>query len=300
MAGPRIGVALGSGGARGWCHIGVLRALAEMDIRPDVIAGCSMGAVVGAAHAAGRMDALEEWTRAMTRAALVRLMDVRLSSGGLVEGGQIREVLQELGLPERIEDLECPFIAVATDMETGREVWLKEGDLCDAVRASAALPGVISPFLVGEHWLMDGGLTNPVPVSACRAMGADLVIAVNPNAKRFGRLWQAEAPSPPAWMGLADALPEGMRRQLISLMPEPDEGPRPPSYLEVVSVAIDVMTEQIRRTRLAAETPDVVLNARLNDVSVMDLHRAEEAIEEGRRMVARQADDLREAVDAAT
>ncbi|MCO8144941.1 patatin-like phospholipase family protein [Rhodovulum tesquicola] len=291
MVRGRIGVALGSGGARGWCHIGVLRGLDALGLSPDVVAGCSMGALVGAAYAAGRLDALEEWTRSMTRARLVGLLDVSLVSGGLVEGRQIARVLKDLGLPERIEDLDRPFAAIATDMETGREIWLTKGDLGAAVRASAALPGVISPCHHEGRWLLDGGLTNPVPVSAARALGADIIIAVNPNGKRFGQLWQAAPPEGGPLSAIAEALPDTMRKQLSWLMLD-EPGPRPPNYLDVVSTAIDVMTEQIRRSRLAGEPPHVLLSAHLAHVSVLDLHRAPEAIEEGRRLVERHAEQL--------
>ncbi|MBK1635678.1 patatin-like phospholipase family protein [Rhodovulum adriaticum] len=299
MARPRIGLVLGSGGARGWCHIGVLRGLEGLGLRPDVIAGCSMGAVVGAAYAAGRLDALEDWTREMTRARLVRLLDVRLSSGGLVEGRHITEVLAELGLPDSFDALDMPFVAVATDLETGREIWLQSGDLGAAVRASAALPGIISPYRHQGRWLLDGGLTNPVPVSAARALGADIIIAANPNAKRHGRLWRAPDPEPAIWQGLADALPDAVQDQLSALLPTPEDGPRAPNYLEVVSIAIDVMTEQIRRSRLAGEPPHVLLNADLGEMSVLDLHRAPVAIDEGRRMVERQAEHLRDLIEGA-
>src|SRR6056297_4008211 len=127
----KLGLALGSGGARGWCHIGALLELDEMDLRPDVVAGCSMGALVGAAYTGGCLDALDEWARGLTRQSVMRLLDIRLSGGGLVQGAAITQVLGEIGVPERIEDLERPFLAVATDMESGREVWLQEGSVAE-------------------------------------------------------------------------------------------------------------------------------------------------------------------------
>ncbi|WP_212524598.1 patatin-like phospholipase family protein [Actibacterium sp. MT2.3-13A] len=278
-----VGLALGSGGARGWCHIGVLRALEEIGVRPDVIAGCSMGALVGAAYAGGKLDALEKWVRSLTPARVVGLIDIRPGSGGIVAGSEIVAMLKKFGLPERIEDLDIPFAAVATDMETGREVWLREGKLADAVRASVALPGVISPHRLDGRWLLDGGLTNPVPVSVARAMGAEVIIAVNPNANLHGRIWQRPAP---AWEKLLRDLPEGLAK---ALLPEPKDD-SPPGYADVVATAIDVMTEQIRRARLAGEPPHVLLNAELSDITVLELHRGEEAIAEGRRIVRAQKD----------
>lgn len=279
----KIGLALGSGGARGWCHIGVLRALEDMGIRPDMIAGCSMGALVGAAYAGGRLDALEDWVSTLTPARFVRLLDIRPGSGGLIAGGQILSLIRELGLPEHIEDLPMPFAAVATEMETGGEIWLREGPLNAAVRASVSMPGVISPYRVQGKWLLDGGLTNPVPVSLARAMGADVIVAVNPNAKLHGRLWQR---TPSSWQTMLKDLPEGV----AALLPQAADGDSPPSYAEVISVSIDAMTEQIRRARLAGEPPHVLLNADLSALSVMELHRGAEAMAEGRRIVQAQAD----------
>ncbi|MYM54109.1 patatin-like phospholipase family protein [Thalassovita mangrovi] len=278
-----VGMALGSGGARGWCHIGVLRELEKIGVKPGVVAGCSMGSLVGAAYAGGKLDALEEWLTALTPARFVGLIDIRPGSGGIVAGTEIVSLIQNLGLPERIEDLEIPFAAVATDMETGREVWLREGNLSDAVRASVALPGVISPYRVNGHWMLDGGLTNPVPVSTARAMGAEMTIAVNPNAKLRGKMWNR--PARALEHQLKD-LPDWLSN---ALMPAEDKN-APPGYTEVVSTAIDVMTEQIRRARLAGEPPHVLLNADLSHITVLEFHRGAEAIAEGRRIVAAQKD----------
>lgn len=146
MSAPRVGLALGSGGgARGWCHIGVLRALDELGVRPSMVAGCSMGSLVGVAWAADRLDALEDWVRSLTPPGrFLGLIDIRPLSGGLVEAGEIEVLLRDLGIPDRIEDLPCPFAAVATDMETGREVWLRDGPTYASVRASVGIPGVMS------------------------------------------------------------------------------------------------------------------------------------------------------------
>ncbi len=291
----KIGLALGSGGARGWCHIGVLRELQAMGIRPDVVAGTSMGALVGAAWAGGRLDALEEWVLALTPARFMRLMDVSLGSGGLVEARGIETLLADLGTPERIEDLPVPFAAVATDMETGREIWLREGPTGAAVRASAGIPGVMSPRQVEGMWLLDGGLTNPVPVSTARALGADIIIAVNPNEKPFGRHWHPPAPRPTATARVAQLLPEALT-QALGFDPDETAGPQNPNYFDVLAAAIDVMETQIRRARLAGEPPHVLLNAVFQDLTVLELHRGAEAIAEGRRIVRTHASQIREVI----
>ena len=303
MAKPVIGLALGSGGARGWCHIGVIRALAELGIHPDVVAGCSMGALVGAAYAGGQLDALETWARDLTRRKFLTLIDVDLTSGGLVEGKAIAQLFAELGLPEKLEDLDIPFWAVASNLHTGREVWLKSGSLALAVRASASIPGVFSPMQIDGNWLVDGGITNPVPVSLVRALGADLVIAVNPDAHRVGINWKPEPESDRriSVRGVAQQISSRLpaRLQGLSNLIAPS-GQRNPSYVSVVMAAIEVMTEEIRRSRLAGDPPHVLLNARLNDLKVLELYRAAEAIEDGFRMVRQQKDVLLATVSGAS
>lgn len=291
MAKPVIGLALGSGGARGWCHIGVLRELADMGIEAQVVAGSSMGALVGAAHAAGRLDALEDWARGLTLRSMLALIDMRIGGGGLVRGEGILTMLRGLDLPERIEALPLPFIATATDLRRGREVWLRSGDLVQSVRASVSIPGLFRPQWLDDRWLVDGGVLNPVPVSAARALGADAVIAVNPNAAMDGAYWEP-GDDLPGFPDLSSLLPEKLRTlwtdEADDDLPEHTE----PSYVALVNATIDIMSDQIRRSRLAGEPPQVLLNARLGRVSVVDFHRAEECIDEGRRMVRVQADHL--------
>lgn len=290
---PRIGLALGSGGARGWCHIGVLRGLEKMEIWPDAIAGCSMGALVGAAYAAGRLDELEDWACSQTRRSIMGLIDVRLTGGGVVGGVEIFSMLKSIGLPERIEELPIPFVAVAADIQTGREVWLRDGPLAKSIRASVAIPGVFSPERVDDRWLIDGGVVNPIPVSAARALDTDVVIAVNPDARMNGGFWKPGMTRPglPTLSDLLPDLPESLR----SLWPgQPQaEIANPPAYLELVLTAIDIMSEQIRRSRLAGDAPHVLLNAYLTDLSVLDFHRAREAIDEGERIVEAHAEWIR-------
>lgn len=283
---------MGSGGARGWCHIGVLRGLEKIGVVPDVVAGTSMGALVGAAWAGDRLDALEDWVRALSPASFVRMMDVSLRSGGLVEARQIETMLKEIGLAAKIEDLARPYAAIATDMSTGREIWLAKGPTYRAVRASAGIPGVMSPIEIDGRWLLDGGLTNPVPVSAARALGAEIIIAVNPNAKPHGRIWKPteEKPGIP-W--LASLVPEALHDPL-GIDTEAQARAATPNYFDVLTAAIDVMTDTIRRARLAGEPPHIQLDAGFTDLTVLELYRGKEAIREGERMVEAQADRIRD------
>lgn len=290
MRAEGLALALGSGGARGWCHIGVLRELQAQGVEPAMVAGCSMGALVGAAWAAGKLDALEDWARELTTTSFIGMIDLRLlDRSGLMRGAAIMDLLRDLGLPETIEELKYPYIAVATDMATGREVWLREGSLADAVRASISLPAVLRPHRVDGRWLLDGGLINPVPVSAARALGARRILSVNPNDKAGGPLW---APSEgKLWTALQapellDKLPDSLRRLLTGR----DETPVEPNYFDVVSASIDVLTEFLRKSREAADPADLALAANLHDMSTLEFYRAGHAIDEGAR-ITRDARD---------
>lgn len=293
----RLGLALGTGGARGWCHIGVLRALDEMGVRPDVVAGSSMGALVGAAYAGGALDALEDWARALTPRRVWSLIDMRLTGGGLVGGTSIGQMLVEIGLDCRIEELDLPFTAVAADLSTGREIWLQEGSLVTATRASVAIPGVLSPVCIDGRWLIDGGVVNPVPITPLVAAGVRVVIAVNPDAATADHFWTPGQD----WPGLPDLseivdhvsgkLPEPLSRIWQSGPSDSaSKDPNPPSYTALINATIDIMSDQIRRARLAADAPHVLISARLADMNILQFHRASEAIDEGYRVTMAQAD----------
>lgn len=297
---PVIGLALGAGGARGWCHIGVIRELEAMGIVPDLVAGTSMGAVVGAAWAANRLDALEDWVAALNRRRYLRLLDPHPFSGGLVAARGLEAMQAEIGVPDRIEDFARPFAAVATDMSRGREIWLREGPAHRAVRASAGIPGVMTPVWHAGHWLLDGGVINPVPVSVARAMGADVIIAVDPDAEVTGAALQ---PRPPidrqSKSSLVHEVTTRLFRSESGSAPAgeeaPPEPPEPPGYFEVVMAATSIMGAFIRRSRMAGEPPHVLLSARLGHMSVFDLHESAGPIAEGRRMARESAELIRSA-----
>lgn len=292
MQKPKIGLALGSGGAKGWCHLGVLSVLDDLGVRPDVIAGTSMGALVGAAEAGGGRAALEEWARTLTPARFLTHLDFRFDGGGLVAGRQMAQVLSTIGLETDIEDLDIPFTAVATNLETGREVWFQRGSVLDGVRASVSIPGLFAPYCVDGRWLLDGGLVNPVPISVARAMGADVVIAVDPLAKPSGRYWTPE---------LLDS-ETAVRTNLIDVVTRPFRpqdadpaaaNPPGPKSMEVVNAALDILTEYLARTRMAADPPDAMVDVDLTDLSVLAFYEADTAIEAGRRAAEAQADTIR-------
>lgn len=295
MSRPRLGLALGSGSARGWSHIGVLEALGEAGIEPDLIAGCSIGSIVGAAYVAGKIDQLKVFALGLHWREIAGLMDVRLSGGGLVGGAEIVNLLRKLGIAGPIEGFKKPFVAIATDLESGREVWLREGPIETAARASISLPGIFSPAHHDRRWLVDGGLVNPVPVSACRALGADIVIAVNLNGDLVGRFGTAASPkqgtedreAAPEFMGrLLDQMPPLLKKPAASILPKlirPSGGT--PGYFEVLMGSINVMQDQITRARLAGDPPHVMLVPRLERIKMLEFNRADEAIAEGRACV---------------
>jgi NTE family protein len=306
MTRPRIGLALGSGAARGWAHIGVIDSLIEAGIEPDIVCGASMGALVGAAHVSGHLAELRGWAETLTWRKIARLTDLRLSGGGLISGRQVVAFLQGLGIGEPIESYATPYAAVATDMATGREVWLQSGPIHEAVRASIAVPGILSPARQDGKWLLDGGLSNPIPVSVCRALGADVIIAVNLNGELLGRRYiEPEPPdeSPPSRLSLEivrrllgqwpGAVRAALRRQPAGVDPAVREVLSTPGYFDVLATSINIMQDYITRARLAGEPPHVLLVPRLRTIGLMEFNRAEEAIAEGRACVEQALPTLR-------
>ncbi|ROR32309.1 patatin-like phospholipase RssA [Inmirania thermothiophila] len=283
---PRIGVALGGGAARGWSHIGVLEALAERGIVPDVVAGTSIGALVGGAFAAGQLERLHRWVETLRWQDVVGYLDPAFN-GGLIGGRRLFEFFRRHFEDRPIEALERPFGATATDIESGREVWLREGSLLEAVRASIALPGLFTPLARDGRLLVDGGLVDPVPVSLCRALGADLVIAVDLNADLMRR-----PPQRPAAEGDDEEEGEtGRLRALLRLGAEElrrrlqrEDGP---SLIDVVLRSIHIMQYRITRSRMAGDPPDLLLAPRVGGIALMEFHRAAEAVAAGREAVDR-------------
>lgn len=284
-----IGLALGGGAARGWAHIAVLRELDAKGIRPDVIAGTSIGALVGAAYALDRMDALEGWVRGLRWQDVAGYLDIRLA-GGLIAGERLMGALANLLGDADFADCRIPFAAVATDLETGQERWLREGRVLDAVRASIALPLLFSPVRHKDTWLVDGGLVNPVPVSLCRAMGAHRVIAVELLGNALERERLQSGPADPD-----DRLLGRVRRAMADWLGREEETDMP-SILDVVGRSINIMQLRISRSRLAGDPPDVLLMPRMLRIGLMDFHRAEEAILAGRQAVERAGPALHDLI----
>src|SRR5256714_7615831 len=282
---PRIGLALGTGSARGWAHIGAIRALEERGVKPDLVCGTSIGALVGAAYASGELDQLEKWVTGLAWTKVVRLMDLTWR-GGLIRGNRLFTLFRTIFQERNIEDLAIPYGAVATELYSGRELWLRHGNLLDAVRASCAMPGLFTPVVRDNVILVDGGLVNPVPVSMCRAMGAELVIAVDLSWGKLGpyRLRGRELPvkenGDPSWF-------ERLRPGWLGAVHIKGEEPEIPSIFEVFNTALDIVEQRLARSRLAGEPADVLITPLLRNFGPMEYHRANEAIAAGRAAVAR-------------
>jgi NTE family protein len=306
MGRGKIAVALGGGAARGWAHIGVLRALQQAGIHPDIVVGTSMGAVVGGCYVAGRLDELEEFACSLTRRKVFGFLDFNLSGSGLIAGRRLCDELDQHLEGLLIEKLDRRFVAVATELGTGHEVWLTRGHLVEAMRASYALPGIFKPVRVSGRWLMDGAIVNPIPVSVARAFGARTVIAVNLNGDHFGRgatLVPDEVtatPSEPGSGGL-DVMPPAVQdtdppqsawkllhRQFFGR--NRDE----PGISTVMVEAFNIIQDRIARARLMGDPPDFMITPRLSGVGLFEFHRARELVTAGSTTTQRQIQDLGE------
>jgi NTE family protein len=287
----RVGLALGSGSARGWAHLGVIRVLEQAGIRPDIVCGTSIGALVGAAYAADELENFEKWLRGLGIADVISFMDVRMN-GGMIKGERLMEFFRRSFIDRPIEELAIPFAAVATALHNGTEVWLREGSTIEAVRASIALPALFMPVVHDGRILVDGGLVNPVPVSLARAMGADIVIAVDLNSNRLGR-HHPEEPEKETPSGEISEWMRKLQENLGAFIPErADDEPRLPSILDVITSSINIMQQRISRSRMSGDPPDVIVSPRLAQLGLLDFHRSKEAIAEGKRAMEAALPDL--------
>ena len=307
---PRIGLALGSGAARGWAHIGVLRALAKAGIKPDIIAGTSMGALVGGVQLAGHLDTLAEWALSLNRKRIFSYLDLRIAGGGLLGGQPLVDLMARHLGDRRIEDLPVRFTTVVTDLVDGHEMWLRRGPLVETIRAAIALPGLFTPVSIDGRWYVDGALVNPVPVSVCRALGARYVIAVTVSADYGGR-------------GTVISNVEALERPEAPLEPEPEPDPNEgilarntrvmkklvqrqlfgrtddsPGISTVMMEALNIVQDRIARSRLAGDPPDVIIAPRMPTFGLFDFHRAEAMIECGVAATNRHIEDIKREIDA--
>ena len=300
---PVIGLALGGGAARGFAHIGIVRTLISHGIVPNIVVGTSIGAVVGGAYAAGHLDTLEEWARSLQPRNILGYLDIRLNGSGLIGGDRLATQLEAAIGPILIEDLPLKFATVATEVRTGHEIWLTHGRMVDAMRASYALPGIFSPVLVGDRWLVDGALVNPVPVSAARALGAEIVIAANLSSDVFTHSTtiyshgaSADAPQaavepvpPKRGFGKLFSPERTMKREFFGSRGRP-------GISSVMVDAFNIMQDRITRARLAGDPPDLLISPRVGQMGWFDFHRAADLIAHGARAAERAIDSIQEAI----
>jgi NTE family protein len=306
---PVIGLALGGGAARGFAHIGVLRTLLAHGIVPNIVVGTSIGAVVGGAYAAGHLDTLEEWARSLQVRNILGYLDVRLNGSGLIGGEKLAAKLEASLGNVLIEELPAKFASVAAEVRTGHEIWLTHGRLVEAMRASYALPGIFSPMLIGDRWLIDGGLVNPVPVSAARALGAEIVIAANVSSDVFARsttIYSHGAPVEVPETVITPEAPKETTKRRFGKFFSPERTVKReffgsagrPGISSVMIDAFNIMQDRITRARLAGDPPDLLISPRVGQIGWFDFHRASDLIEFGARATERALDTIQEALPA--
>lgn len=284
---PTIGLALGGGVARGWAHIGAVQRLDELGLKPDIVAGTSVGALVGGFWLAGHLPALEAWARSLTKTRMLSYFDVVLNGSGLMGGKRLEKILTK-SLPQtNIEDLPQKFVAVTAELATGHECWLMDGDLGQAIQASYALPGVFPPRAIDGRWLIDGALVNPLPVSACRALGARMVIAVGLHTDAFGtgasKRREKLPPLPDEGVGLEEASGGVAEKLMMRRLFHANE--TAPGVGTVMLSAFNILMDRVTRSRLAGDPPDVQISPQTGHVGLLDFDKADELIGLGREAV---------------
>ncbi|MBV9531712.1 MAG: patatin-like phospholipase family protein [Bradyrhizobium sp.] len=302
---PVVGLALGGGAARGFAHIGILRTLLAHGIVPDVVVGTSIGAVVGGSYASGHLDTLEEWARSLQVRNILGYLDIRLNGSGLIGGEKLAARLEASIGKTLIEELPVKFASVATEVRTGHEIWLTHGSLVDALRASYALPGIFSPVLVGDRWLVDGALVDPVPVSAARALGAEIVIAANLSSDVFTHSTTIYAHGAPVEVPETVIAPTPPRRRFGKFFSPERTMKREffgsaarPGISSIMVDAFNIMQDRITRARLAGDPPDLLITPRVGQIGWFDFHRAADLIEFGSRAAERALNTIHEAIPA--
>jgi NTE family protein len=300
---PVIGLALGGGAARGFAHIGIVRTLIAQGIVPNVVVGTSIGAVIGGAYATGHLDTLEQWARSLQPRKVLGYLDVRLNGSGLIGGEKLASELEASIGTTLIEDLAVKFATVAAEVRTGHEIWLTHGRLVDAMRASYALPGIFAPVLIGDRWLVDGTLVNPVPVSAARALGAEIVIAANVSSDVFSHSTTIYSHGAPAVVPRLESEVAPPKRGLGKFF-SPERtvkreffgGGGRPGISTIMADAFNIMQDRITRARLAGDPPDLLITPRVGEIGWFDFHRGNELIEFGVRAAERAIDSIQEVI----
>ncbi len=291
----KIGLALGGGSARGWSHIGVIEALSEYGITPEIICGTSIGSLVGAAYVSDNLKQLKVWTESLSKFETARFLEINTSLKGFVNKKRLHHFLNEHVADDDllIESLAKKYAAVATDLESGREVWLNKGSVIDAVWSSISLPGLFPAIRSDNRWLVDGGLVNPVPISVCRALGADVVIAVNLNGDIVGKHIQKPFKEPNNGDRFVDKVTDFIADYTPSVFTSTEDKNTPPGLFESITSSINITQDRITRSRMAGDPPDILLAPKLSHIGLLEFYRASESISEGRACVQRMLPEIR-------
>lgn len=322
----KIGIALGAGAARGWTHIGIIQALEKLGIKIDVVAGCSIGAYVGAAYASNKLEGLKEWSCSLTDWQVLSLMGVGLRKGGIVSGQKVFDKLASDFCVETYEQMHKPFASVATDLYSGREVIFNSGPIGNTIQASCAIPALFAPVPYEDRWLVDGAVVNPVPVNLCRQLGADFVIAVNLNADfrplRLERLRLDHEENQRKtedfftksqnvlrqWFSFENkngdsdndneltTVPKGkksLKHKKAKVTKGKKPNGNPPGIMSVMSSSLEILQARVTRSRLAGDPPDILIEPQLTDVGIMEFHRAQEMCERGEETITRLAQQIK-------
>lgn len=299
---PRIGLALGSGSSRGWAHIGIIRALADIGFEPDIICGSSIGAIVGASYAAGNLDKLESWVTSLSKRDVAGFFEFNFSLNGFVDIKRLRHFFNDTICAENtlIEQLPRSFASISTELESGHEVWFCDGPVLDAVLASIAMPGLFPPIKFKGKWLVDGALVNPVPISLCHVLGAEVVLAVNLNGNVVGKHFNHHNKKPEKKStrtrqngSLLEIVTTTIKEYSTSFMANSKAKEQPPSLFDAIAGSINITQDRITRSRMAGDPPDILLMPKLAHIGLLEYYRASEAIDEGRACVERMATEIR-------
>jgi len=291
----KIGLALGAGAARGWAHIGIIRALEKLGVKIDVVAGCSIGAYVGAAYASGKLDELEQWAYTLTEWQVFSLLGIGFRRGGIASGYKVFKKHSDEFCASSFDKMNIPFTAVATDLYSGKEVAFNTGNVDHAIQASCAIPALFPPVEREGRWLVDGAVVNPVPVNQCRQLGADFVIAVNLSAdfrpqliQNFEQEHAANQLKTDKFLSKASG---GFMKQWFSPDPKPNKK-QAPGIVSVMSSSLEILQARVTRSRLAGDPPDLLIEPQLRDVGLLEFHRARELSDSGRDAVYRLAEQI--------
>jgi NTE family protein len=294
----KIGLALGSGSSRGWAHIGVINALADLGIVPDIVCGTSIGSLVGASYVSNNLPQLETWVRSLSKFETAKFFEINRSFNGFVNTERLHRFFDQYVANKNstIEGLTKQYAAVATDLESGREVWLTQGAVLAAVRASISLPGLFPAVNNNNRWLVDGGLVNPVPISTCRALGADIVIAVNLNGGLVGKSPKQQVAEikdkEDSNDSVVDKFTDLVTDYTSSLFSSERQAHQAPSLFDAIAGSVNITQDRITRSRMAGDPPDILLSPKLSDIGLLEFYRASEAIEEGRQCVQRKLSEI--------